>query len=109
MSTDKTLADVQPGGRVRLGDQAERARAILANAYEQDGNDAAARSVREDDLMYESKIAVKAIIAALSAQPSPGGQDGLVQEALEYFERAGDAGDQHAKRQGGGAAAGRGQ
>jgi hypothetical protein len=30
---------------------------------------------------------------ALSAQPSPGGQDGLVQEALEYFERAGDAGD----------------
>ncbi|WP_336324763.1 hypothetical protein [Stenotrophomonas muris] len=25
MSTDKTLADVQPGGRVRLGDQAERA------------------------------------------------------------------------------------
>lgn len=26
MSTDKTLADVQPGGRVRLGDQAERAR-----------------------------------------------------------------------------------
>lgn len=27
MTTDnKTLADVQPGGRVRLGDQAERAR-----------------------------------------------------------------------------------
>lgn len=26
MSTDKTLADVQPGGRVRLGNQAERAR-----------------------------------------------------------------------------------
>lgn len=75
MSNDKTtLADVQPGGRVRLGDQAERARAILADAYEQDGNDAAARSVREDDLMYESKIAVNAIIAALSAQPSPGGQ-----------------------------------
>ncbi|MBA0242746.1 hypothetical protein D7Y16_05495 [Stenotrophomonas maltophilia] len=82
----KTLADVQPGGRVRLGDQAERARAILANAYEQDGNDAAARSVREDDLMYESKIAVKAIIAALSAQPSPGGQDALIDALADDVE-----------------------
>lgn len=34
MTTDnKTLADVQPGGRVRLGDQAERAREILAHVY----------------------------------------------------------------------------
>lgn len=62
MSNDKTtLADVQPGGRVRLGDQAERARfeAFLS------GNPLIALCA---DTAWEI------CQAALSAQPSPGGQ-----------------------------------
>jgi hypothetical protein len=61
MTTDnKTLADVQPGGRVRLGDQAalKRLHAHLT-AYPPPCNP-------ED---------VAVLGAALSAQPSPGGQD----------------------------------
>ncbi|WP_414611801.1 hypothetical protein [Stenotrophomonas muris] len=81
MTTDnKTLADVQPGGRVRLRDQAERARFeafLSANPLK----------------ALCAGTAWEVWQAALSAQPSPGGQGELVQEALEYFERAGDAGD----------------
>jgi len=51
----------------------------------------AARPLEGSAFPYE--IAWAAWQAALPARPSPGGQDGLVQEALEYFERAGDAGD----------------
>ncbi|MCU1054152.1 hypothetical protein JAK47_06335 [Stenotrophomonas maltophilia] len=68
MSNDnKTLADVQPGGRVRLGDKAERARfeAFLS------GNPLIALS---------AGMAWQVWQAALSAQPSPGGQDGPVYE-----------------------------
>ncbi|MBH1609947.1 hypothetical protein I5U05_015795 [Stenotrophomonas maltophilia] len=141
MSNDKTtLADVQPGGRVRLGDAPwPEIDAILADAY----------SAGAEGLPFEGiarRAAVRAAVAALSAQPSPGGRrfhhvsevakhfgmavtpeemgeaiasapssrfsveaaaaafskvkpspggqgDALVQEALEYFERAGDAGD----------------
>ncbi len=56
-----TLADVQPGGRVRLGDQAERARfeAFLR------GNPLIALSAGTAWQVWQ---------AALSAQPSPGGQ-----------------------------------
>lgn len=70
MSTDKTLADVQPGGRVRLGDQDERARfeAWAGDSY---------HLQRMGDV-YRSAIttdAWRAWQASLSAQPSPGGQD----------------------------------
>lgn len=71
MSTNKTLADVQPGGRVRLGD------GLLQKAYDDlryyvDASpcELAQRGIsREDalDIARESE-------AALSAQPSPGGQ-----------------------------------
>ena len=65
MTTDnKTLADAQPGGRVRLGDQAERAR---FKAWWD-----AARPLEGSAFPYE--IAWAAWQAALSAQPSPGGQ-----------------------------------
>ncbi|WP_459047150.1 hypothetical protein [Stenotrophomonas sp. PSU_St99] len=69
MSTDKTLADVQPGGRVRLGDQPERARfeAWAGENY---------HLQRMGDV-YRSAIttdAWRAWQAALSAQPSRGGQ-----------------------------------
>lgn len=62
MSTDKTLADVQPGGRVRLGDQAERARFeafLSANPLK----------------ALCAGTALEVWQAALSAQPSPGGQE----------------------------------
>jgi len=60
MNTDnKTLADVKPGGRVRLGDQAERAR-FEAWARK---HGLSSRTLRE---AYE-----EAQQAALSAQPSP--------------------------------------
>lgn len=72
MSNDKTLADVQPGGRVRLGDQAERAR------FEDWARDFYHLQCMGDT--YRSAIttnAWQAWQAALSAQPSPGGQDAL--------------------------------
>lgn len=58
-TNNKTLADVQPGGRVRLGDQAERARfeAFLR------GNPLIALSAGTAWQVWQ---------AALSAQPSPG-------------------------------------
>ncbi|MDV9040945.1 hypothetical protein [Stenotrophomonas sp. RAC2] len=64
----KTLADVQPGGRVRLGDAPwPEIDAILADAY----------SAGAVGLPFEGvarRHAVRAAVAALSAQPSPGGQ-----------------------------------
>ena len=121
MSTDKTQADVQPGGRVRLGDQAELDRHEF-QAWTRDllpcpfcGNVAEFVPYKDNGLTLKCKsmgciqrnqrtlrygidwlrtsMAEHWNTRALSAQPSPGGQDGLVQEALEYFERAGDAGD----------------
>ncbi|HFK2921381.1 TPA: hypothetical protein ACGY72_002570 [Stenotrophomonas maltophilia] len=72
MSNDnRTLADVQPGGRVRLGDQAERAR---FKAWWD-----AARPLDGSAFPYE--IGWAAWQAALSAQPSPGGQDALPAQA----------------------------
>lgn len=69
-----TLADVQPGGRVRLGDAlpplpASSAQCLTTGA----------------PLFSVEKMKLYAL-AALSAQPSPGGQDALV-TALEVFER----------------------
>ncbi|MGR0016044.1 hypothetical protein [Stenotrophomonas maltophilia] len=93
MSTDKTLADVQPGGRVQVM-PSDAARALLAAQYRDDGDKAKAIRINHKSLTDSDKRALRAIETALSAQPSPGGQgDALVQEALEYFERAGDAGD----------------
>ncbi len=71
MSTDKTLADVQPGGRVRLGDQAERARFEAWASAE--GLNAHIHSANG---MYSHPVARGAWLAwqHLSAQPSPGKQ-----------------------------------
>lgn len=122
MTTDnKTLADVQPGGRVRLGDKAELDR-LEFQAWAREllpcpfcGNSAEFVPYKDNGLTLKCKsmgciqrnqrtlrygidwlrtsMAEHWNTRALSAQPSPGGQDGLVQEALEYFERAGNAGD----------------
>lgn len=93
MSNDnKTLADVQPGGRVRLGDQAatydqqtiERvAKAMQASEQAQSGWAWADCSPIEVEGWMDL---ARAAVAALSAQPSPVDQNALV-TALEVFER----------------------
>nr|WP_312660864.1 hypothetical protein [Stenotrophomonas geniculata] len=76
-----TLADAQPGGRVRLGDAPwPEIDAILADAY----------SAGAEGLPFEGiarRAAVRKAVAALSAQPSPGGQDVLFIEELAELRR----------------------
>ncbi|WP_019658960.1 hypothetical protein [Stenotrophomonas hibiscicola] len=63
MSTDKTLADVQPGGRVRLGDALPPLPCTGYSAYS-DGTEP----------LYTAEQMQNYARAALSALPSPGGQ-----------------------------------
>ncbi len=113
MSTDKTLADVQPGGRVRLGDQAERARfeawarellpcPFCGNSaefvpYKDNGLTLKCKSMgciqrNQRTLRYgidwlRTSMAEHWNTRALSAQPSPGGQ-GDTLELLEAYDQA---------------------
>lgn len=83
MSAEKTLADAQPGGRVRLGDQDERARFetwYVANAFDYESNPIGSR---ECGLMWNGWQ------AALSAQPSPGGQGDALRVIAERLRGAG--------------------
>lgn len=109
MSTDKTLADVQPGGRVRLGDQGD-ALATLSARWRAcaDRHD---ESAREADSIGDMPATVQyletnakalrqaaaELDAALSAQPSPGGQGDALRsfacEAVEYFRNRSDVVD----------------
>lgn len=69
MSNDKTtLADVQPGGRVRLGDQAERAQ---FEAWVKNHVSSLARAADGDYASNFTHALWSAWQAALSAQPSP--------------------------------------
>ncbi|WP_242876575.1 Lar family restriction alleviation protein [Stenotrophomonas maltophilia] len=110
MSTDKTLADVQPGGRVRLGDQAELDR-LEFQAWAREllpcpfcGNGAEFVPYKDNGLTLRCKsmgciqrnqrtlrygidwlrtsMAEHWNTRALSAQPSPGGQGGLNYERM---------------------------
>ena len=88
MSNDnKTLADAQPGGMVRLGDQADAASAhdletiervamaMQASENKQSGwTWADCSSIEVEGWMDLARAAVAAL-SALSAHPSPGGQD----------------------------------
>ncbi|WP_433897363.1 hypothetical protein [Stenotrophomonas geniculata] len=88
MSTDKTLADVQPGGRMRLGDGPtieKQARELLAAEHRKCDRNTEADLVLAGDVTVLGQIALNAIIAALSAQPSPGGQD--AHEMADALER----------------------
>lgn len=88
------LADVQPGGMVRLGDQAERAR--FESWATAQGFDPSVRLVLTSHPPQDGGYADnwlqrlwQAWQAALSAQPSPGGQDALdcigrIEEAIEF-------------------------
>ncbi|KWV45044.1 hypothetical protein [Stenotrophomonas maltophilia] len=77
-----TLADVQPGGRVRLGDGPwPEIDAILADAY----------SAGAEGLPFEGiarRAAVRKAVAALSAQPSPGGQGDCLRHSPEDYRDA---------------------
>ncbi|WP_414498627.1 hypothetical protein [Stenotrophomonas maltophilia] len=79
MSNDnKTLADVQPGGRVRLGDSLPPLPCTGYSAYS-DGTEP----------LYTAEQMQNYARAALSAHPSPGGQDALdcigrIEEAIEF-------------------------
>ncbi len=76
MSTDnKTLADVQPGGKVMLGDQMPPLPASSAHC-----------PATGEPLFSVAKMKLYAQ-AVLSAQPSPGGQ-GDALELLEAYDRA---------------------
>lgn len=84
MTTDnKTLADVQPGGRVRLGDQADAASAHDLETIERVAMAMQASENKQSGWTWTdcSSIEVegwmdlaRAAVVALSAQPSPGGQ-----------------------------------
>ena len=66
---NKTLADVQPGGMVRLGDQAERAR---FEAWVKNHVSSLARAADGEYASNLTHALWSAWRAALSAQPSPG-------------------------------------
>ncbi len=73
MSNDnKTLADVKPGGMVRLADQALSTTELRRNAHMLVLQEMRARFT--DAGSPSRTAALDAAIAALSAQPSPGGQ-----------------------------------
>lgn len=81
MTTDKTpatLATAKPGGCVQLGDWPsieERARELLAAEYAMAGSTKRAdKIIAGFDCAPGTEYALRAIVAALSAQPSPGGQ-----------------------------------
>ncbi|HGM7097165.1 hypothetical protein JY407_05125 [Stenotrophomonas maltophilia] len=79
MTTDnKTLADAQPGGRVRLGDGPaieKLARELLAKEWEKLSFDAPVEELRAGcELPPVVAAGVRAIVAALSANPFPYGQ-----------------------------------
>ncbi|MBH1430636.1 hypothetical protein I5U42_04860 [Stenotrophomonas maltophilia] len=90
MTTDnKTLADAQPGGRVRLGDGPtieKQARELLAAEHRKCDRNTEADLVLAGDVTALGQIALNAIIAALSAQPSPGGQGNWRAMLSQYGE-----------------------
>lgn len=69
-TNDKSLADVQPGGRVRLGDQAERARFEAWNRANWPNLDLS-RGPLGDYMQARVRSDWQLWQAALSAQPSP--------------------------------------
>jgi len=69
MSTDKTLADVQPGGMVRLGDRQFEAWALSTGRTIND-----LRKLEGEYVYEDTRLMCAAWQAALSAQPSPASQ-----------------------------------
>ncbi|MGW8176400.1 hypothetical protein [Stenotrophomonas maltophilia] len=76
MTTDnKTLADVQPGGRVRLGNGLTEAVAQALATVNEAANDARhAGNYKVANALVTARVTLSKQLLALSAQPSPGGQ-----------------------------------
>lgn len=77
----KTLADVKPGGRVRLGDRQFEAWALSTGRTIND-----LRKLEGEYVYEDTRLMCAAWQAALSAQPSPAGQgDGLVESLVQVM------------------------
>jgi alkylhydroperoxidase family enzyme len=84
MTTDKTpatLATAKHGGCVQIM-PSDAARTFLAAQYRDDGDKAKAIRINHKSLSDSDRRALRAIEAALSAQPSPGGQGDALLESL---------------------------
>lgn len=81
-----TMATVKHGGCVQLGDWPsieERARELLAAEYAMAGSTKRAdKIIAGFDCAPATEYALRAIVATLSAQPSPGGQDALLESLV---------------------------
>ncbi|HEP1207000.1 TPA: hypothetical protein ACGCHN_001712 [Stenotrophomonas maltophilia] len=99
MTTDnKTLADVQPGGRVRLGNGLPEAVAQALATVNEAANDARhAGNYKVANALVAARVTLSKQLLALSAQPSPGGQgDAVTDEMVDaacraYYDTAEDA------------------
>ncbi|WP_414497685.1 hypothetical protein [Stenotrophomonas maltophilia] len=112
MSTDKTLADVQPGGRVRLGDQAERARfekwmTDVAKIIVGSSDPYPAGLERDYWRVWQAALSAQPSPATckegLQVQPSPGGQewsvsDEMVSTASRAYHAASEVGSRNCMR-----------
>ncbi|PJL71671.1 hypothetical protein B9Y75_06815 [Stenotrophomonas maltophilia] len=89
MTTDnKTLADAQPGGMVRLGDHDEKPPQELPELIvtRGDGIPLPDQAAGIEEFKRQCLRRIEAEYPHLSAQPSPGGQDAL--ELLEAYDQA---------------------
>lgn len=83
-TNDKTLADVQPGGRVRLGDQAEKPPQELPELIvtRGDGIPLPDQAPGIEEFKRQCLRRIEAEYPHLAAQPSPGSQGGLNYERM---------------------------
>lgn len=82
-----TIADVQPGGRVRLGNGLPETVAQALATVNEAANDARhAGNYKVANALVTARVTLSKQLLALSAQPSPGGQDAL--ELLEAYDQA---------------------
>ncbi|KUO98021.1 hypothetical protein AR276_23835 [Stenotrophomonas maltophilia] len=86
MSNDnKTLADVQPGGKVRLGDRLPEAVAQALAVVNEVANDARrAGDYKVANALVTARVTLSKQLLALSAQPSPGAKDARELLAAEF-------------------------
>lgn len=79
----KTLADAQPGGRVRLGDALPP---LPPMGYEERGTGMGPHDVYYSPVAYTAQQMQDYAHAALSAQPSPGGQGDEIRQLRERID-----------------------
>lgn len=100
-TNNKTLADVQPGGRVRRGEGRERVLESMWVEIRREGDRTFPRVMTKDQAESFLRTCnvgplptIHPLYAALAAQPSPGGQDALADAARRVISDI-DSGDYH--------------